>query len=365
MIYITAPLCKLRPLTRLTGGGSAIRSVWSNSISFSSPESDFTSNTSNIFPLFQMRSPNFENVENTGRHSWSKSISFSSPESDFTSHAFPQAHKQSVTDEKEKSDKNNWSGMLSYSSPESDFTTSAKYYANKNEENQETHAPKADFIHHVMSDPYHRDSMAYSMSFAGTESDFCSSNFMDLLDERMKRQLENVEKRSLKRRNDLKLAAENHDLNVMNVPSNHEVELQEAPLPRTYARATEKDDPRAIVVTEASKPFRIVSVNSAWEQLCGFSAAECQGKTLECLQGPETDYGAISSLMAQLQKGEESRTVLTNYTKTGRKFQNSLRVGPLVSEDDKVTHVVGVLREIVEAEHQFRNGNQKIKEMNA
>lgn len=343
-------------------GGYAKRGVWSNSISYSSPETDFTSHVPNI-------SPTHEKVEHGERYVVSNSISYSSPESDFTSLTFPNFQKQSH--KKFESNENKWSGCLSYSSPESDFTTSMKSYGNKHEEQLQAFPSKADFVNHIQNSRYHRDSMAYSLSFAGAESDFCSSTFENLLDKRMKLQLENVTKQSLKRKQNLEVAGranvvdQNHELDVASVPSEREVKLHEARLPRTYASATESDDPRAIVVTEASKPFRIVSVNAAWEQLCGFSAAECHGKTLECLQGPETDYEAITVLMAQLKAGEEAGTVLTNYTKTGRKFRNRLRVGPLMSDANEVTHVVGILTEVMESGHQFSDGGQQINKMNA
>jgi len=290
---------------------------------------------------------------------WSNSISFSSPEADFTSqlqNTFSQVQQQPQTNQKVESDKNKWSGLLSYSTPESDFTANEMYY-NEHEESK-TEITRADFINHIQNNEYHRDTMAYSLSFAGTESDFCSPNVMELLDERMKRQLENVTERAQSRNKDLKVdslkdtVTENHEAGVMSVTS-------DTPLPLTYAAATKPDDPRAVVVTEASNPFRIVSVNSAWEDLCGFSAAECHGKTLACLQGPETDHEAINALMTQLKRGEEAETILTNYAKSGRKFRNHLRVGPLMS-DHKVTHHVGVLTELVESLHQAGNNGQKI-----
>lgn len=293
------------------------------------------------------------------RSIWSHSISFSSPEADFTSQVHntsPPVQEQPQTNDKLESEKNIWSGHLSFATPECDFTANEIYYNEYKE--SETEISKADFIDHIQNSDYHRDSMAYSLSFAGTESDFCSPNFMNLLDERMKRQLEYATEQSQSRHEDLKLdsltdtATESHELDVMSV-------LSGSPLPLTYASAIKPDDPRAVVVTEASNPFRIVSVNSAWEQLCGFSAAECHGKTLECLQGPETDHEAINTLMTQLKRGEEGETILTNYTKSGRKFRNHLRVGPLMS-DDKVTHLVGVLTEIVESQHQSSDAAKKM-----
>ncbi|KAL7462228.1 hypothetical protein ACHAXS_002617 [Conticribra weissflogii] len=108
------------------------------------------------------------------------------------------------------------------------------------------------------------------------------------------------------------------------------------------------DDARAIVVTETNHPFRITNVNIAWEGLCGYSRDECKGKSLgELLQGPGTDEGAVTALVAKLLSGEEAGTVLTNYTKSGRKFRNDLRVRPVVDEMGKTVRFVGVLREVM------------------
>ena len=117
-------------------------------------------------------------------------------------------------------------------------------------------------------------------------------------------------------------------------------------LPRTFEDAI-RSSSRAIVITEAAKPFRIVDVNKAWEGLCGYTFVESKGKTLgSLLKGPETDPLATTALMSQLLKGEEAGLILTNYTKSGRKFQNRLRAGPIYDENGTLTHFVGVLQEM-------------------
>lgn len=106
-------------------------------------------------------------------------------------------------------------------------------------------------------------------------------------------------------------------------------------------------DIRAIVVTDTQNPFRITNVNAAWESLCGYTRDECQGRSLgSLLQGKETDVGAVTALVSKLLSGEKAGTILTNYTKSGRKFRNDLRVGPVVDEMGKTVRFVGVLREI-------------------
>ena len=129
-----------------------------------------------------------------------------------------------------------------------------------------------------------------------------------------------------------------------------EEEDVEMPLPKTLYDALEPSN-EAMVITEASPPFRITNVNHAWEDLCGYKIYDCYGKTLDMIQGPETDMATITTLMNTLIKGENAGVELTNYTKDEKKFRNRLRVGPLFGDIDgsnagKITHFIGVLKEI-------------------
>lgn len=122
--------------------------------------------------------------------------------------------------------------------------------------------------------------------------------------------------------------------------------IDNRPLPRTVDEAFRQKG-RAIVITEATKPFRVIDVNRTWEGLCGYSFVESKGRTLgSLLRGEETDQLAATAMIARLLDGEEAGATLTNYTKSGRRFRNRLRVGPIFDEEHHVTHFVGVLQEI-------------------
>ena len=171
-----------------------------------------------------------------------------------------------------------------------------------------------------------RNDLAYCLSFAPCDesSDFASNYGKLFPDDRMKQQLKHSE-------NQLK----------------KEPVVDCRPLPRTLEDALRKSR-RAIVITEAEKPFRIFDVNKAWEKLCGYTHVESHGKTLgSLLHGPETDVLAATGLVTQLVHGEEAGLNITNYTKSGRRFRNRIRVGPLTNgASGKITHFVGVLQEV-------------------
>jgi PAS domain S-box-containing protein len=176
--------------------------------------------------------------------------------------------------------------------------------------------------------------LTYCLSFANEESDFNRDFAKLFLNDRMRAQLA-ISKNQLR----------NYGEKAVQKSSSSSVVPDSDPLPRTIQEALRRSS-RAIVVTEAVKPFRIINVNKAWEDLCGYSYVEAKGKTLgSLLSGPKTDTAAGTALIAQLLRGEEAGATLTNYTKENRAFRNRLQVGPLMDGSD-VTHFVGVLQEI-------------------
>lgn len=186
--------------------------------------------------------------------------------------------------------------------------------------------------------------MAYSLAFAEDEQAF------DMLQHEKHQEQEN-QQYSIKKENrnaqrmEEQLKISHHQLRWKEQQKPIQ-RLDYAPLPRTF-RDVRSHTSRAIVVTECNMPFSIVEVNQAWEGLCGYGYQESRGKSLgPFLQGPETDLSSVTAMMSQLLRGEEAGTVITNYTKEGRRFRNRLRVGPLVNDNGDTTHFVGVLQEI-------------------
>ena len=121
----------------------------------------------------------------------------------------------------------------------------------------------------------------------------------------------------------------------------------DAAVPNTLEDALQ-DSKDARVVTSATRPFVIEHVNDAWVRLCGFSADEAVGKTLACLQGPLSERDEITKIVDQAARGHACSALITNYTKQGQRFQNFLRVVPLVrgNDDAQPSHMLGVLQDV-------------------
>lgn len=119
-------------------------------------------------------------------------------------------------------------------------------------------------------------------------------------------------------------------------------------VPNTLDQALQPSD-EARVITSATRPFVIEYVNGPWTKLCGYDPDECVGKTLRILQGPETSRETVQQITTDATNGHATSAVLTNYNKEGEKFENYLRVFPLVDDDGstKISHMLGVLQNVI------------------
>jgi len=236
---------------------------------------------------------------------------------------------------------NAWSNSISFASPESDFSSSN----NKVTETIMKEDIKGDFINQTEQNSFLRDTMIYSLSFSSTENDFSNNSITNILNDIQKRQLDQVSENmqaSKSQRNNTGQIGKEYESSKSFM---YHIQEDDISLPKTLKEALRPNEKRSVVITESNFPHRIISVNKAWEDLCGYASSECQGGTLSCIQGPETNHDDIKILMSNLIRGEETEIILTNYTKGGRKFRNQLKAGVLKNEHDIVTNFVGVLTE--------------------
>ena len=94
-----------------------------------------------------------------------------------------------------------------------------------------------------------------------------------------------------------------------------------------------------MLVTDAAIDQKIVYVNSAFEQLTGYSFEEVFGKSPKLLQGPSTDRTEIARLGNLLREGKSFEGQAVNYRKDGTPFMMSWRVEPVCVESRLVAWV--------------------------
>ena len=102
------------------------------------------------------------------------------------------------------------------------------------------------------------------------------------------------------------------------------------------------------VVEDSSTPMAIVEsigmggegvyVNTAFQDLTGYTTADIASGGLEILHGEETDPRSVTQLRTALTGGRELRLVLRSYCKDGSWFWNMLHALPLRQEGGESTH---------------------------
>lgn len=103
-----------------------------------------------------------------------------------------------------------------------------------------------------------------------------------------------------------------------------------------------------IIIADASGDYPVVYVNKTFEELTGYAASEVIGRNCRFLQGPETDKATVAEIRAALAEGRSVTAELLNYRKDGRTFWNLLSITPVRDSEKRITHFVGVQRDITE-----------------
>ena len=321
--------------------------TWSESLSVASPESDFVS------------APTTVHNSTSTSNEWSGLLSFASPESDFMS-APEEVHNSTSTSTSE------WSGSLSFASPESDFKSAPKEVHNSTSTSNEWSdslsfaSPDSDFmsadktVHNSLTSV--NDQWSQSLSFVSPESDFVSapqtvhlSSITDksaYFDADIQEFFESQRLyTSPETATGFMSFADMIDEDVLET-LRKKYSLKEN-MPKTVEDAL--NDERPIVITTAESPFRVVDVNGAWEGLCGYSRDEAIGCNIgSLLQGPETNVESANEMVRSLQENGYSDTILTNYAKNGRSFENHIQIGmiPRDTSTSNDLYFVGVLDDI-------------------
>eukprot|EP00545_Synedropsis_sp_CCMP1620_P014234 CAMPEP_0119015606 /NCGR_PEP_ID=MMETSP1176-20130426/11289_1 /TAXON_ID=265551 /ORGANISM="Synedropsis recta cf, Strain CCMP1620" /LENGTH=317 /DNA_ID=CAMNT_0006968913 /DNA_START=133 /DNA_END=1086 /DNA_ORIENTATION=+ len=297
--------------------------AWSGNMSFSSPEADFYHNA--------------VRQESTSGPAWSNTLSFASPEADF-------AHVEASVTEEAVSHEEAWSGSFSFASPEADFSANPE-------------APAWEWSHNLSFASPETDFQASSLRTTVQETEQVQSNDSSLIADLIKSPVMGLAIASPESASGSMHAhtyLESQDMHQLHQRSNADQQEGLEPLPTSLQEALSANESRAIVVTEAHSPFQIVDVNDAWVGLCGYSKEEARHSSLNMIQGSGTNTQSLDFMLQDLLHGQESQTLVTNYTKTGRKFYNMLRAGPIHDANDRITHFVGVLTEVTEDPDYFR-----------
>jgi two-component system sporulation sensor kinase C len=102
-----------------------------------------------------------------------------------------------------------------------------------------------------------------------------------------------------------------------------------------------------ISVASATVPdLPLVYVNPAFEEMTGYSRAEVQGRNCRFLEGHERNQPALAVVRDALANRRKGVAVLKNFRKDGTPFWNELSLSPIVDDNGKLTHYVGIQSDV-------------------
>lgn len=105
-----------------------------------------------------------------------------------------------------------------------------------------------------------------------------------------------------------------------------------------------------VLITERINGDDLVSyVNSGFEAMTGYTAAETIGRNCRFLQRADRSQEACEQMRDALRDGGACSVILRNYRKDGSRFWNSLHLSPMRDHEGQVTHYIGVQQDVTEA----------------
>ncbi|MBC7842041.1 MAG: diguanylate cyclase [Gemmatimonadaceae bacterium] len=105
----------------------------------------------------------------------------------------------------------------------------------------------------------------------------------------------------------------------------------------------------AVMITDAVLDFpgpHILYVNSAFERMSGWSAAELATRTPRVMQGPDTDPATLQRLREALDSGSPFQGSAVNYRRDGSPFIMEWSISPVVGGDGRPQYFVAVQRDV-------------------
>lgn len=119
-----------------------------------------------------------------------------------------------------------------------------------------------------------------------------------------------------------------------------------------------------IIITEPTGIIRYV--NSAWEQLTGWTSSEVVGiSTPRIIKGDKHSADFYKNLWETISRGERFQNEMVNRRKDGSEFIVDEVINPIKDDNGNITGYVGFLRDISQRKRMTHNLQERVKELNA
>ncbi len=103
----------------------------------------------------------------------------------------------------------------------------------------------------------------------------------------------------------------------------------------------------------------ITWANTAFLHISGYSMAEVLGKDCRFMHAEDRDQEGLDEIRDAINEGRSATVIVRNYRKNGEQIWVEILIDPVFSDNGKLTHYVGIIRDISE-----RVANKKAAERN-
>ncbi len=123
-----------------------------------------------------------------------------------------------------------------------------------------------------------------------------------------------------------------------------------------------------IVIIDATAPGHpVIYVNAAFEAMTGYDAAEILGRGLGFLQGDGQGRPGVEAMDQAVRDGQGCTVTLQCSRKDGTLFWDELSLSPVHGEGGRVTHFIGVHKDVthrVDSENRLRQAKEELERAN-
>ena len=92
----------------------------------------------------------------------------------------------------------------------------------------------------------------------------------------------------------------------------------------------------------------LISANKAFSAITGYNRTEIMGHSCKFMQGPLTNPQTVAAIRLAKDTVTDFAGEILNYRKDGTPFWNDLAISPVCDRQDRLTHFIGITRDITE-----------------
>jgi len=103
----------------------------------------------------------------------------------------------------------------------------------------------------------------------------------------------------------------------------------------------------SLIITDHQLPDHpIIFCNPAFERLTGYNRDEIIGRNCRFLQADHRDQNSIRIIRRAIDSAQACKVPVRNYRKDGSSFWNELILSPVIAEDGRLSHFIGLQHDI-------------------